>query len=151
MTDSELSQGEADALLEMAKRRVEAGAWEFPAAGQRLAIPLESVNRREQFLLDLYRGRINLAKGTHQNRARRVVVLARLDYGGPPHRNPDGAESGPTHLHLYREGYGDRWAFEPPRGAFSDLNDRWRTLEDFLRFCNVIEPVVEQRELIWHE
>ena len=149
MAEAELSQGEADVLLAMPKRRVQAGAWEFPAAGQRLMVPLESVDQREQFVLDLHRGRINLAKGTHQNRARRVIVLARLDYGGPPHRNPDGVEIGPTHLHLYREGYGDRWAFEPPQDVFVDLGDRWRTFEDFLRFCSVVEPVVEQRTLIW--
>ena len=76
-------------------------------------------------------------------------MLARLDYGGPPHRNPDGAEIGSTHLHLYREGYGDRWAYEPPQGAFIDLGDRWRTFQDFLRFCSVVGPVAEQHELIW--
>ena len=69
---------------------------------------------REEFLLDIRRARIDLAKGTYQNRGREVVILARLDFGGAPHRNPDGEEIGSPHIHLYREGFGDKWAFPIP-------------------------------------
>jgi hypothetical protein len=34
----------------------------------------------------------------------------RLDLDGPPHRNPDDEEIPWPHLHVYREGYGDKWA-----------------------------------------
>ncbi len=33
-----------------------------------------------------------LTKGTYQNRARGVAILARLDFGGAPHRNRDDQE-----------------------------------------------------------
>ena len=108
MTDVNLTQAEADALLAMEKRRSDTNKWEYPASGERLAVPLVSTDGRERFFLDLYRARVNLAKGTYQNRGRQVVVLARLDFEGAPHRNPDGEEIGSTHLHLYREGYGDK-------------------------------------------
>lgn len=47
---------------------------------------------RENFLLDIRRGKIDLLKATNQNRARQTIVLVRLDLGGAPHRNPDGEE-----------------------------------------------------------
>lgn len=106
-----------------------------------------SGDRREQFLLDLRRGRIDLAKGTYQNRARQVVVLARLDFGGAPHQNPDGGEIASPHLHLYREGYGDKWALPAPGDRFVNLSDPWQMLEDFMRFCNIVEPPIIRRGL----
>lgn len=119
----------------------------FPDLGGAVSIPLVSADRREQFTLDLRRGRIDLTKGTFQNRARQVVVLVRLDFGGAPHRNPDGQEVGSPHLHLYREGYGDKWAYAVPPGDFTDLASLWHTLEDFMRFCNIVEPPTIRRGL----
>lgn len=75
-----------------------------------------------------------------QNRGRQVVVLVRLDLGGAPHRNPDDTEVPAPHLHIYREGYGDKWAIAVPAEHFRDTGDRWATLEDFLRYCNVTQP-----------
>lgn len=82
---------------------------------------------------------INLSKRNYHFRARQVIGLARLDLDGPPHRNPDGVEIGPRHLHLYREGFALKWAFEIPESQFSNLDDAAVTLEDFMRFCNVVE------------
>lgn len=142
-----LTQAEADALIALAKRRIDATEHDYPAFGELVTIPLISSDRRESFLLDLRRSRIDLAKGTYQNRVRQVVVLARLDFGGAPHRNPDGQKIGTPHLHVYREGYGDRWANPVPSDRFANLDDPWRTLEDFMRFCNVVEPPVIVRGL----
>lgn len=64
------------------------------------------------------------------------MILARLDIGGPPHRNPDGEEIACPHLHVYREGYGDKWAFPLP-DSFSNHEDAWKTLFEFMDFCNV--------------
>lgn len=144
---SNLDQAEADALIAMEKRRLDASEHDYPSPGACLTVPLISTDRRESFLLDLRRSRINLAKGTYQNRARQVVVLVRLDFGGAPHRNPDGQKIGTPHLHVYREGYGDRWARSVPSDRFHDLNDPWQTLEDFMQFCNVVEPPVIVRGL----
>lgn len=98
-------------------------------------------------MLDLRRGRIDLAKATYQNRGRHVVVLVRLDFGGAPHRNPDGTEIGSPHLHLYREGFGDKWAIPVPSGPFGDLSDPWRTLMDFMQYCNIVEVPTIRRGL----
>jgi len=140
MAEINLTQAEADALIAMAKHRVDGTEWDYPDFGGAVSIPLVSSNRREQFLLDLRRGRIDLAKGTYQNRGRQVVVLVRLDFGGAPHRNPDGEEIDSPHLHVYREGFAVKWAMAVPAGEFRDLTNPWQTLDDFMRYCNIVEP-----------
>ena len=146
MTDSYLAQADADALIEMEKHRVDTIEHIFPFTGS-LVVPLQSPDKREQFLLDIRRGRIDLQKATNQSRARQVVVLVRLDLGGAPHRNPDDSEVPCPHLHLYREGYGDKWAIAAPASAFPRVDDLWGTLEDFMRYCRVTEPPYIERGL----
>lgn len=147
MADLDLTQPEADALIAMEKHRVNDDRSDFPAGGQLLALPLQSVDKREQFLLDLSRGRIDLLKVKMQTRGRQVVVLVRLDLGGAPHRNPDDEEIPAPHLHVYREGFGHKWAVPVPREHFRAPDDVWMTLEDFLRFCNVTKPPQIERGL----
>lgn len=137
MTEWTLTQAEADALLALPKKAVSGEVYDFPAAGAKLSLPLISHDGREEFLLDLRRGRIDVAKTTYQNRARRVVPLARLDINGRPHTNPDGQPVPRTHLHLYREKYGLTWASAVSPTQFSQPSDLAVALNDFLRFCNV--------------
>ena len=134
-----LSQSEADAFIGMPKVRTDETEWDYPISGAALAIPLTSEDRRTNFFLDLSRGRISLAKGKYQNRVHQSVILVRLDFGGAPHRNPDGEEMTCPHLHIYREGYGDKWAFPIPADKFHDLGDQWETLQDFMNFCNITQ------------
>jgi hypothetical protein len=75
MADMDLAQAEADALIAMEKHRTSEERSNFPMGGESLSLPLQSANRREQFLLDLSRGRIDLCKVKMQNRGRQVVVL----------------------------------------------------------------------------
>jgi len=145
MPDLNLTQAEAGALIAMEKQRESDTNYRFPLAGGSLCVPLVSSDRREQFILDINRGRIDMAKVKFQNRARQVVVLVRLDLGGPPHRNPDDEEIACPHLHVFREGFGDKWAFPVPPDHFSNLGDLWVTLGEFMRFCNVTqEPNIER-------
>lgn len=146
MPDIDLTQAEADALIAMEKHSVDDDSHDFPMGGS-LVIPLQSADKREQFLLDISTGRIDLSRGKFQNRARQVVVLVRLDFGGAPHRNPDGAEIPCPHLHLYKEGYGAKWAFPVPADKFRKISDLGGTLEDFIRFCNITLPPRIERGL----
>lgn len=119
----------------------------FPRSAVQSRFPLVCVNKRENFLLDITRGRINLKKATYQNRVRTVVILARLDIDGPPHENPDGEEIPCPHLHTYREGYGDKWAVPAPGGVFPRTTDLWGSLEDFMAFCRITESPFIERDL----
>ncbi len=117
----------------------------FPVIGGAIEVPLTSVNRRENFLLDIARGRINLSKVTYQKRTRTVVILARLDIDGPPHENPDGQEIPCPHLHIYREGYADKWAVPAPIVTFPRTTHLWDSLEDFMVFCRITQtPFIER-------
>ncbi|HYM62636.1 MAG TPA: hypothetical protein VEZ11_17260 [Thermoanaerobaculia bacterium] len=147
MTDIILTQTEADALIAMEKHRANDDRSDFPLGGESIVLPLQSPDKREQFLLDMSRGRIDLLKVKLQNRARQVVVLVRLDLGGAPHRNPDDEEIQAPHLHLYREGYGDKWAFPVPSDRFTKIADLWATLGDFMRYCNITQPPYIERGL----
>lgn len=147
MGDINLTQAEADALIAMEKQRIDETLYDFPQKGGNLVLPLQSPDKREQFLLDISRSNIDLLKGKYQNRARQVVVLIRLDFGGAPHRNPDGEEVLCPHIHIYREGYGDKWAISAPSDIFSDTSDLFGVLEDFMQYCNITIPPKIQRGL----
>ena len=57
MVDISLTQVEADALIAMEKHRVTDELTIFPVGGESVTLRLQSADKREQFLLDLSRGR----------------------------------------------------------------------------------------------
>ncbi|MCL5986957.1 MAG: hypothetical protein M1371_10425 [Actinobacteria bacterium] len=149
-----LTQIEADKLIEMPKKALDNDQYEFPLYGESLSIPIVSLDSREHFLVDINRkGSIRLNKCTYQKRYIDVIILIRLEIDGPPHTNPDVTEVPHTnlkpyngltitcpHLHLYMEGYMDRWAIPAPIEHFAQTGDLYDTLYDFFRYCNIIEP-----------
>lgn len=139
MTVERLTQGDADALMKMDKHAGDALVRDYPEPGAKLTAPLVAASGREEFLLDVTRGRISL-KVSHQTRCHKTVVLVRLDLMGASHRNPDGSEISSPHIHLYREGYDDKWAYPVSPAHFQDLGDLFRTLQDFMRYCNISRP-----------
>lgn len=147
MAEVNLTQAEADALIAMEKHRADDTRYSYPNPAGLITVPLYAPDKREEFILDVRRGRIDLQKVTHQNRARVVVVLVRLDLGGPAHRNPNGEEVPCPHLHLYREGFGDKWAIPLPREKFSNASDLWLTLQEFLAYCNITKPPIIDKVL----
>ena len=147
MAEMHITQAEADALIAMEKHRATEDRISFPMGGQSLVLALQSADKREQFMLDLRRARIDLHKIKMQSRGRQVVVLVRLDLGGAPHRNPDDVEIPAPHLHIYREGFGDKWAVAVPAELFRNTDDVWATFKDFLLFCNITQPPHIERGL----
>ena len=139
MSETALTQYEANALIEMNKIPVNDDLIELPDFGGVTEIFLQSQDKQEKFILNYRRGRIDISKRNHHFRGRKVIGLARLDLDGKPHRNPDRTEIGPRHLHLYREGYELKWAFEIPQKDFPNLNDSYKTLLDFLKYLHVIK------------
>ena len=137
MPDPILTQAEADALIQTDKHADDTKAVSYPAPGGKLCVQLHSTDHRERFHLDITRGRIALTKVSHNLRVRTSVQLVRLDIGGAPHTNPDGSKVGRDHIHLYREGFGDAWAFNIDPGVFTDVDDLQQALRDFISFCRI--------------
>ena len=144
---SAISQAEADALLALSKIFKGDEPLEFttttPMDQERVLL---SKDRREEFILTIERGNRNRARLKYQTRARKIIILARLDLNGPAHRNPPDASYRPNerllcpHLHLYQEGFGDRIAYrisEVPGFKITDSTNGLIWLEDFLKFCHV--------------
>ena len=147
MPDITLTQSEADALVAIEKVKVDNSVYIYPSSGDSLSIPLISSDGREQFFLDITRSRIKLSKCTYQNRVRSVIQLVRVDLDGPPHRNPDNEEVPCPHIHIYREGFADKWAYPLPVSRFPNSIDLWSTFQDFMSYCNVTQPPWVKRDL----
>lgn len=71
------------------------------------------------------------------------LVLARLDVGGRPHRNPKGKRKGKgkivpaPHLHLYRKGCGAELAYPVEQSDFRDISDMQMSYDDFCAKFNI--------------
>jgi hypothetical protein len=131
-----LTQAEADELMVM-KKNFASPSTIFIPPGVDDTHELIGADPKERFLLDIWRSRFRLSKLRFQTRGRQVIVLVRLDIDGAPHTNPDGVRLSGTHLHLYREGYGDKWAQPIDPAQFRDTRDIERAFEDFCHYCNV--------------
>lgn len=147
MSPIDLSQNDADHLISMQKKVISKKIFSLPDRGGKLEINLSCENNDEDFIVNYNQHSINLSKRNHQLRGKKVTPLIRLDLDGPGHRNPNGEEVGIRHLHLYREEYGLKWAFEVPSQFFSRLDDAFETLHDFLVYCNVTKIPKFQRGL----
>ncbi len=141
-----LTQAEADSLIEMDKSFEHPTTISIPP-GTNQTHDLIGADKRERFLLDIWRGTLRLTKLKQQLRGRKVFVLVRLDIDGAPHTNPDGNRIGPTHLHLYRDGYEDRWAHPLDAKQFPDPTDMQRAFRDFCGLCHIVRHPPFQAQL----
>jgi len=70
----------------------------------------------------------------YQNRYDEFIQLVRFESKGV-HENPDGEIIRGAHIHIYKEGYGDKFAF--PVKDFEDVEDVLKALTKFCEFCNI--------------
>lgn len=139
-----LTQSEANQLIGMTKRFVHPPPTITIPPGADDTYELAGPGDREKFLLDVWRGTIRLSKLRFQNRVRTAIVLVRLDVDGAPHTNPDGGSLPGTHLHLFREGYDDRWAYPVDPALFTLVSDPGTTFQEFCPFCKIEAPPLVQ-------
>jgi hypothetical protein len=135
-----LTQAEADVYVQMLKHFVHPPAKITIPPGADDTYELAGANDREKFLLDVWRGTLRLSKLKFQNRVRPAVVLVRLDVDGAPHTNPDGVGLSGTHVHLFKEGFDDKWAYPADHKTFTLLSDPGKTFHDFCAYCKIESP-----------
>jgi hypothetical protein len=157
-----ITQQEADFFFEMEKFPEDEKLHQFPNSGEKLILSFTSADKREFFLFDIYRGSIRITKISYQNRVRKAYILRRLDIDGVLHLNPEvenvpllilesynGKEIQPPHMHLYIEGFGERWAVPADILMKVDGKDIYEIMFDFFRYCNVKQlPKIEKTLLI---
>ena len=135
-----LPQPRADAFL--TARKIKATETNFhltPTILKPVSIPLIApAIAGEAFSLDVTQKRIVLKLKCQLRSTTHSVILARLDFASP-HRNPDGTTVGVPHLHVYRESFGDRFAYEVPPGMLKNPDDPLQVLLDFLATYNILK------------
>jgi len=98
-----------------------------------------SMDSEHTFLLDFYRGSFNINRFTINTRFKKNIILIRFDSQGK-HINPDKTFFDGPHLHVYKEGYNDKFAY--PISVLG-LNETNFTIQDalskLLDYFNVIE------------
>ncbi len=139
-----LTQFEAEGLMALAKRFIAAPPAISVPPGADDSYELTALTGRERFALDVQRGTFRMSRPTLNERVRTCVVLVRLDIDGRPHTNPDGTAVGRSHLHVYREGFEDKWAIplaeaKAPGGAlaFPGTGERAQLFKAFCAYCHI--------------
>lgn len=135
---SELSQKKADAYLTARKiKATETDCRLTSVIPKPVSVPLVAPDiAGVAFSLDVTQKHIVLKLKCQLRCTTEAVVLARLDFASP-HRNPDGTAVGVPHLHVYREGYGDKFAYEVPPGMLKNPDDPLQVLLDFLETYHI--------------
>jgi hypothetical protein len=132
--------------------------------------PVDTHFRDEVFLLDINRKSMVLRKKTFQSRVQNNIVLRRLDFYAGHHNPtintiPDGLDarvielmhkyedkrfSDETHIHLYIDGYGEKWAFPLTEFDFAiPEDDIIAQTQAFCRYCNISKlPNFFMRDLL---
>lgn len=97
---------------------------------------INSLSTNDIFLFDFYRGSFELTRYTFNKRYRQTIILVRYDNGGK-HTNPDGQLFDGPHVHLYREGYNDKFAYPISEIGINETDSIENKLKKILQFCNV--------------
>lgn len=136
-----LTQEEADYLLNLQKECLVPQIL-LPPPGEKATFNVASYDRVEQFLLDVNRtGVIKFSRCTLQERYAVNEQLVRLDLdASKPHVNPDQRVIRGPHIHIYKAGFNDAWAYplvEFTDYQFSDTSNILQTFIEFCEFCNI--------------
>jgi hypothetical protein len=139
---NDLKQEDADHLIAVEKQACDHKEYLYPEVGERLKIPIKSSDKRTSFIINISRHGASLTKNTSQLRVYKTIILVRVDIGGSPHTNPNGVAVPCPHIHIYKEGFMDKWAYLLPK-TFKDPTDKLRVVDNFMDYCNVVnKPII---------
>ena len=137
-----LTQGEYITLLALNKVFEDTSMIVLGPPPQHWSRNLRAVGSSEQFKLDFHRGRLEM-RYTYNLRRNQTVVLFRYDQGGI-HTNPDGEKFDGPHVHIYREGYDDKFAYPVSQIGVLLTDSISEVLAKFVTYCNIINvPTIQ--------
>ncbi len=132
----ELTQSQADDYMAVKKRPTRRNSIELIAPFD-VTETLTSNEYGDIFKLDLKQGCIELDVFKLGNRAHDSFTLYRLDIDDKTHRNPDGTNITGPHLHIYKEGFNDLFAYDATKFGFTDFKDLPKLIEKFAKLANI--------------
>ena len=98
---------------------------------------------RDKFILDFRRGGFEISKYSYNKRYRQTIIMVRY-CSSVRHTNPDGVTFDGPHVHLFREGYDDKFAFPVSDIGVTVGEGMDVVLMKLLRYCNVTGvPAIE--------
>lgn len=104
---------------------------------------INSLETNNIFLLDYYRGSFELSKYTYNKRYKQTIILLRYDNRGR-HTNPDGISFDGPHIHIFKEGYNDKFAYPISEIGIEESDTIEIVLNKILHICNVTKlPSIE--------
>ena len=154
-----LTQIEAEQLIDLKKYCVSKIIVEFPYQGEEIEIELQNETGRIRFIADINNTNEIVKKATLQLRYKKIFALRRLDFNGnhknPPENAPDPIFKGyenyvfqrEDHVHFYMEDFGERWALPLsclPEIGITENDDLFEKMEKFFKYCNVEELKVRK-------
>lgn len=131
-----MSQGQADFLAKVAKQ-LQTGSICVPLPGSQNVWRAESADGQHGFFLHMRRSGKVASQVTTQERYETNEILPRLDTDGRTHTNPDDTVVPTPHLHVYMEGFDDKWAFPLPEDLDVSSSDAATILVLFLKYCGI--------------
>lgn len=144
----QLTQSEAERLLHMVKKSL-ISQINFPGSGDSTDFEVVGENKRDLFIIDIYKGKINKNKFNIGARIKKNnIILLELHIGATNrHLNPSGTIVTGSHWHIYSEKYGIKEAF--PAEDINSLDFVEKTMLFFEKFNLVEKPIINyQFELI---
>ena len=125
----------------------------LPTVGEVKILHATSCCLTEKFIIDTdRRGKIELKKIKLQNRHSTRQPLLRIEIDCPPHTNPDDSETSRNHIHIYKEGYDLRWAYDLEtyhKVFFKNINTFDAVFIDFCKLCNIqLEETIEMQSVL---
>lgn len=102
-----------------------------------------STNSHDTFLLDFTRNSIEIKKFSVNKRYKTAVVMLRYCSNGI-HTNPDSTTINGPHVHLYREMYDDKIAFDPSTIGIDPAFDMEQVFRRIMEYTNIKDlPVIQ--------
>ncbi|WP_298014080.1 DUF6978 family protein [uncultured Megasphaera sp.] len=138
-----LTQREADTLREIEKAFINPASVRLPERQEKQIYNLwyrRNDRRKDDMAISAFRGKKNPRKVSFRLLYAQGIMLARIDTQDiTSHTNPDGTRIEPLepHIHIYKEGYGDKFAYPLPT-EFNHTDDIIGLFMDFLAYSNVI-------------
>lgn len=131
-----ITQSEFDYLITIDKRFEKADELVLGPAPISWERNIIAIKTKDTFILDFYRGSFELSKYTYNKRYRQTIILLRYDAKGR-HTNPDGITFDGPHVHIYKEGFDDKFAYPVTDIGIDKMDEMEAILEKFLTYCNV--------------